>query len=453
MSNVIDKSKCKLASKGKFDNAKIRNLYSQLQLLKMDFEAVLRTKENKSQKASAEGTEVPSLTIDVVDGGKTKEDAIKEKISSIQAMSAFLKINRKKKGVLMFVDSILRFVSFALWLIISSTILSPISILFKPIDDLLANMKVIPPQYKLSTIIKRLVGAVACIVSGVQVSSEGLIDKNTGKALFGEKSYVMCFSHASNLDVFVLAATTPIFHPCPGKADLYLIPFFSWILYACGVIPIHRTDQGQAIKVLDKVAGDMQKSGSGDCIAIAPEGTRSKSGLILDFKSGPFYQAEGVNLPIIPAVVIGASDLWPATGTIINSTGKVFVRYLQPIDQGTRGASEDPKDPARVANRANVSKKVRQEMLTTLLTTESDKNTDIDFGFRMLMYLTDCIVLFMSHCIYITVKNLLLVRFGLSNISAVILCIVAPLAVTAMLYIFVSFQISRMSEKNKDKKS
>ena len=92
-------------------------------------------------------------------------------------------------------------------------------------------------------------------------------------------------------------------------------------------------------------------------------------------------------------------------------------------------------------------------MLTSLLTTKSDKSTDIDFSFRMLVYLSDFVVIFVSHIIYVAVKNLLLVRFGLSKRNAIIVCIVAPLAVTAMLYMFVSFQISRISEKSKDKKS
>ncbi|KAJ1391005.1 hypothetical protein B484DRAFT_298470, partial [Ochromonadaceae sp. CCMP2298] len=81
------------------------------------------------------------------------------------------------------------------------------------------------------------------------------------------------------------------------KSELFLIPFFGWCLTAYGGVAIKRGNRDQAVKALGAAAG---AAGCGDCLAIAPEGTRSKSGQLMAFKKGPFYLWEQLNLPIVP---------------------------------------------------------------------------------------------------------------------------------------------------------
>jgi 1-acyl-sn-glycerol-3-phosphate acyltransferase len=66
------------------------------------------------------------------------------------------------------------------------------------------------------------------------------------------------------------------------------------------------------------------------CVAISPEGTRSKSGRIQDFKKGAFHTALEVGVPITPLLIEGAFDLWPS-GSIFAQPGSVSVTLLKPI--------------------------------------------------------------------------------------------------------------------------
>lgn len=46
-------------------------------------------------------------------------------------------------------------------------------------------------------------------------------------------------------------------------------------------------------------------------IAIAPEGTRSRSGAVGDFKTGAFHMAQQAGVPVVPVVIRGSGALMP----------------------------------------------------------------------------------------------------------------------------------------------
>jgi 1-acyl-sn-glycerol-3-phosphate acyltransferase len=69
------------------------------------------------------------------------------------------------------------------------------------------------------------------------------------------------------------------------------------------------------------------------CVAVSPEGTRSKSGRIQDFKKGAFHTAMQVGVPITPLLVEGAFELWPSSA-IFAQPGVVTVTFLQPLKIG-----------------------------------------------------------------------------------------------------------------------
>ena len=70
--------------------------------------------------------------------------------------------------------------------------------------------------------------------------------------------------------------------------------------------------------------------GRDDCVCIAPEGTRSKSGQIQEFKRGPFYMWEELQCPIVPIVIYGAFDLHPPHKQM-TMPGRVYIRYLKVV--------------------------------------------------------------------------------------------------------------------------
>lgn len=61
-------------------------------------------------------------------------------------------------------------------------------------------------------------------------------------------SVITTFSHASNLDGFLVSGTCPIKQLAFGKKELFMVPFFSWISLAIGGIPVDRAHRDRAIR-------------------------------------------------------------------------------------------------------------------------------------------------------------------------------------------------------------
>ncbi|KAF0700027.1 Aste57867_9413 [Aphanomyces stellatus] len=78
----------------------------------------------------------------------------------------------------------------------------------------------------------------------------------------------------------------------------------------------------KSLQTLAQVVFDFGRS-----VAIAPEGTRSKTGLLGDFKKGPFYLQSDVNKPISPVIIQGCYELC-RPGRWYSVPRKGFVRFL-----------------------------------------------------------------------------------------------------------------------------
>jgi 1-acyl-sn-glycerol-3-phosphate acyltransferase len=126
------------------------------------------------------------------------------------------------------------------------------------------------------------------IVLGVSVEVTGVDNKN-----FQEPCEILTFTHASNLDGFLVSMSCPVSHYALGKKELFLIPFFSWLALAIGGVPVDRSDRTRAVNALTRSSAsaaargkDGKKTGNSMCLVIAPEGTRSPTGNLLPFKKG-----------------------------------------------------------------------------------------------------------------------------------------------------------------------
>jgi 1-acyl-sn-glycerol-3-phosphate acyltransferase len=157
---------------------------------------------------------------------------------------------------------------------------------------------------------------------GVRVRCEGV------EVIKHVRPGLVHFTHSSYMDALLLLATYPHNLTAFVKAELFRIPFLGWISLAFGSIPIYRKDRSQAIAVVDRTAE--RCIARGDSLAVAPEGTRSKSGNLMDFKKGPFYLAENMQWPIVPTVILGNYELWPPNRAMPDS-GTVVVRFLEKV--------------------------------------------------------------------------------------------------------------------------
>eukprot|EP00124_Ichthyophonus_hoferi_P002235 Ihof_evm5s144 gene=Ihof_evmTU5s144 len=143
-----------------------------------------------------------------------------------------------------------------------------------------------------------------------------------------DNNYVCMFTHASNIDPWITQATCPIGFKWIGKKEIFSIPIFGWLVAAQGHIGLDRSNRDKCIKSLDKAVTFIHTYKRS--IAISPEGTRARNGLLAPFKKGPFHTIKKVNLPILPVQILNAFERWPP-GQWLPTPGHVVIRYLPPV--------------------------------------------------------------------------------------------------------------------------
>ena len=115
---------------------------------------------------------------------------------------------------------------------------------------------------------------------------------------------VMVVNHQGILDI-VLGYT--IFHPFKwvSKRELFHAPFIGWILRLGDHVGIDRGNRADAQRMVEMC---VQLLRDGTSVMIFPEGTRSRSGQVLHFKSGAFAIALAAGVPVVPIVMAGPSE-------------------------------------------------------------------------------------------------------------------------------------------------
>ncbi|TDH67038.1 hypothetical protein CCR75_008227 [Bremia lactucae] len=163
--------------------------------------------------------------------------------------------------------------------------------------------------------------AMVCVTACTDVKAEGV------ENLLNLKDSVVCmFSHSSNLDGFIVNGSSPIAFKFAAKKSIFLVPFLGWTSrWGFDFVAIDRSHRKAALKSLKDLAISVNERGNSVCIS--PEGTRSKDGLLQEFKKGPFYLREETKKNVVPSIVFGAFELWPP-GRLFSIPGHTLVRYL-----------------------------------------------------------------------------------------------------------------------------
>jgi 1-acyl-sn-glycerol-3-phosphate acyltransferase len=116
---------------------------------------------------------------------------------------------------------------------------------------------------------------------------------------------IITTNHNSRADAGLLLLT-------PGRPDIFALaatkyqhyPLFKFILDTCGVVWIdrERADFSAMKGVIDHVH-------NGGAIGIAPEGTRSRVGKMLEGKPGTVLMADKARVPLVPVGITGTEDI------------------------------------------------------------------------------------------------------------------------------------------------
>lgn len=145
-------------------------------------------------------------------------------------------------------------------------------------------------------------------------------------------------NHQSFLDIPLVAASTRR-HVCfVARESLARSRFLAFIMRGCGAILIQRGNPSH--RVLREIDAHLRQ---GDCVAVFPEGTRSKDGRVQPFRQGAVLAARRVGVPLVPAGIRGPIEILPRQRKL-PGLGRTSIRFGSPIDPALPDALEKARE-------------------------------------------------------------------------------------------------------------
>ncbi|AFH49750.1 1-acyl-sn-glycerol-3-phosphate acyltransferase [Ignavibacterium album JCM 16511] len=160
------------------------------------------------------------------------------------------------------------------------------------------------------------------LISGISIKIDGLENINP-KAV-----YVFVSNHSSQLDITALQWGIPNRLAMIFKKELARIPLFGWQLRLGPYIMIDRKSLESAAKSIEEAKQLMKNKRIS--VLVFPEGTRSKTGKVQEFKRGAFHLAAKVGYPIVPVTINGTEKILPK-GTFKLKRGTIYLHIDKPI--------------------------------------------------------------------------------------------------------------------------
>jgi putative phosphoserine phosphatase/1-acylglycerol-3-phosphate O-acyltransferase len=164
---------------------------------------------------------------------------------------------------------------------------------------------------------------------------------------------VFFINHQSTLiDFLVTTRVIRTGFTAVAKAEVKSMPIIGQLFDAAGVAFLDRSNRAKAIEALEPA---VQKLRDGTSVIMAPEGTRSLTPRIGQFKKGGFHLARQAGVPIVPIVIRNSGEImWRNAKTARAGTIQVAVLPPVPTDGWTDKDLDDQVE------------RVRQQYLDTL---------------------------------------------------------------------------------------
>ncbi|MBI9075706.1 MAG: 1-acyl-sn-glycerol-3-phosphate acyltransferase [Desulfatibacillum sp.] len=149
-----------------------------------------------------------------------------------------------------------------------------------------------------------------------------------GKERINRKTtYVVVSNHQSQLDILVCFGL--FFHfKWISKAEIFRVPLIGWNMVLNRYIRLVRGDKESIRKMMDACETTLAE---GSSVFFFPEGTRSATGRVKQFKPGAFVLAKKMQLPILPIAVRGTTHALPKKSMNFHGRHEIWVTVLDEI--------------------------------------------------------------------------------------------------------------------------
>lgn len=149
---------------------------------------------------------------------------------------------------------------------------------------------------------------------------------NYKEKIDNKQNYIFMANHVSLLDVLVMAANLPHYTNAIEAESHFKWFFYGRIIKIFGQIPINRKSVRSSIKSF-QIARERLKNGRS--ILVFPEGTRSRSSKMNEFKSLPFKFAMDAKTGIVPVGLVGfekinVESFWVKPGKLTVNYGNII---------------------------------------------------------------------------------------------------------------------------------
>jgi 1-acyl-sn-glycerol-3-phosphate acyltransferase len=175
---------------------------------------------------------------------------------------------------------------------------------------------------KTQTLMARLWGQSILKFARVKLEVSGLENVRPGQG------YVFASNHLSYMDTPAILSSIPVDFRFLAKEELFKIPFMGDHLKRAGHIAVPLNDPRGSIRTLAAAAKTIQSLKIS--LLVFPEGGRSLTGELREFKDGAAYLAIKAQAPIVPLAILGTHAVLPMHGKKITS-GKVKLIIGEPI--------------------------------------------------------------------------------------------------------------------------
>ncbi|MGH0033674.1 MAG: HAD-IB family hydrolase [Myxococcota bacterium] len=165
-------------------------------------------------------------------------------------------------------------------------------------------------------------GDLATSLAGIDLRVEG------EEHLWSHRPAVFIFNHQSALDAVLMIKLLRRDMFGVGKKEIKRNPVFGPLFGAAGVVFIDRGDRARAIEELKPAVAALKE---GRSLAIAPEGTRSRTPRPGRFKKGAFHIAMQAGVPIVPVVFRNVLDAMPRDAVVVRPA-TVEAVVLPPVE-------------------------------------------------------------------------------------------------------------------------
>ena len=148
-----------------------------------------------------------------------------------------------------------------------------------------------------------------------------------GKEKLSNKAKIIVANHQSQEDILLIYRLGVPFRWI-SKAEVFRIPIYGWLMHLKGDIKLQRSSKSS----IKKMFIDSEKVLNKGCsITIFPEGTRSKTEELGNFKEGAFKLAQKTKTSLVPVVIYGTGNKFISSNFFFKGKHKVIIKILDEI--------------------------------------------------------------------------------------------------------------------------